>query len=505
MTRRVFRNYIYRAHTWIGLHISVFLAFLFLTGAILVVALELQLVTQPKAWNTLPPSERTVTFGQIFDTVKAEHPLAAISVIEKRPRPWLASQVDTRMPWGETVTFWADPTDGTLVGASRTDGLHRFIRELHDNLLLKVHPVYLFVTSMSVILLVMIVTGLINYRRFWKGLFRWPSRQSTRRIWLGGAHRLMAVWALPLVLIIALTSFIFFLEGLGAQGSEPEPAQPMTRSAMLPDGFDGDTIDKAETVAREALPGFQPLVVLLPNRADSGLVFYGDHIDSPISLGAHRVVIDPANLDVLGAFLPAETTGLARIRPIVIMLHFGTWGGVFSRVLWICLGLAAFGVALTGALIFAARQSSVPTQASRPGSLRRIWRGLGITRWAYLLLVSGIIAAAAYTYSPAFERPVRLYPTEASEAPVQVLAEHSLREGTVYPLTLHVADLNVETATVQLNAGPPQPVALHAEDGGHAGRVEIHPEADSNTVLVRLNDSNGELWTLTYLLGRPVW
>ncbi len=504
MTGRAFRNYVFRVHAWIGLHLSMFLAFLFLSGTFLVAGLELQLAGQPQVWNTSPMSERTATFGQLYDAFDAEYPLAAVSVIEKQPRPWLGSQIIARMPWKETVSFWTDPVDGTLVGASSIKGLHDFLRELHDNLLLKKQSAFLLVTSMSIALLGMLVTGLINYRRFWKGLFRLPPKQSTRRIWLGSIHRLAAVWTVPMLLIMALTSFVFFLDGVGIRGSEPDPARAAERSAALPDGFDGDTIDRAEAVARGALPGFEPQFVVLPSWPAGGIEFFGDHADSLMSLGVYRVAVDPTNLKVLGAFVPSDIKGIARIRPIVTMLHYATWGRAFSRVLWIVFGLTAFGIALTGVLIFAARQSAVPAPAGVRGSLRRIWRGLGVMRWGYLLLVLAIATASFYTYSPAFAPPVRLLPASPDKS-VQILAKRPLRAGEAYSLTLRITDPDVKTATLQLNAGPEQPAMLKAGDGARTGRTDIRPETGDNTVLLRLNGADGATRTLIYKLGRPVW
>ena len=504
MTARAFRNYIFRTHSWVGLHFSLFLAFLFLSGTLLVAGLELQLVGQPKVWNMSPAAERTATFGQLYDAFEAEYPLATVSVIEKRPRPWLASQIIARMPWRETVSFWVDPVDGTLVGASSTKGLHDFLRELHDNLLLKKQPAFLLVTSMSIVLLVMSVTGLVNYRRFWKGLFRLPPKQTTRRIWLGSVHRLAAVWVIPMLFIVALTGFVFFLDGLGVQGSEPEAARAAERSSALPDGFNGDTIDRAEAVARSALPGFEPRFVVLPGWPTGGMEFFGDHADSLMSIWVYRVAVDPTNLEVLGAFAPSDVKGIARIRPLVTMLHYGTWGGMFSRAIWILFGLAAFGIALTGMLIFASRRSSVPALADMHGPLRRFWRGLGIMRWGYLVLVLAITMAAFYTYSPAFERQIRLQPGSPDEL-VQLLAKRSLRAGEAYSLTVRVADPDVTSATLQLNAGPEQTVLLQAGDGALAGKADILPSIGENTISLRLNGADGETRSLTYTLGRPVW
>ncbi len=502
MARRAFRNFVFRTHTLVGLHISIFMAFLFLTGTILVAGLELQLATQPKVWTTAPLAERTASFGTLYDAVLAEYPEATVSVVEKRPRPWLASQIVARTATNETLSFWADPADGTLLGASFMHGLHDFLREMHDNLLLKKQPAFLLVTSMSIVLLAMIVSGLVTYRRFWRGFLRRPQGAAGTRGWLGGAHRLAAVWVVPMLIVTALTGFVFFLDGLGIRGTEPEPARAAERAALLPEGFDGATLDRADAAARAAMPGFQPRFAVLPGWRGGGIEFYGDHADSLISMGKHRVAVDPATMDILGAFVPSDITGMARIRPIVTMLHYGTWGGAVSRGLWIVFGLGAFGLALSGMLIFAARQPAA--QAGNAGPLRRVWRGLGITRWAYLALALAMTMAAVYVYSPAFDGPVRLR-AEAPDDTVELLAGRALRAGRAYPLTLRVRDPAVTAATVTLNAGEEQPVGLKPDEEAQTGSATIRPAAGGNTLTLRLTGDGGGGRSVTYHLGRPVW
>ena len=107
-------------------------------------------------------------------------------------------------------------------------------------------------------------------------------------------------------------------------------------------------------------------------------------------LKARTIAIHPETLAYLGQTRPAENTGLAKFTRVLSALHYGTWGGDLNRYLWAALGLASATLAFVGASIFAARTAET-TQVSGRG-IARYWRGLGLLRWLYLIVLAGIIA-----------------------------------------------------------------------------------------------------------------
>ncbi|WP_420587394.1 PepSY-associated TM helix domain-containing protein [Ruegeria sp.] len=393
---RQFRSLTFTVHKWLGLHLSLFMAFLFLTGSVLVVASELELVFRPNVWTTVQDQERTASFGTIYDTVKSTDSVRAINVIEKYPGAWLTDKVYVATSEGPKV-MWTDPTSGAVVDTTQVVGFRSVLRDLHDNLLLDHRVGYLLVSGISILMLGLIVSGLISYRRFWKGFLRRPSDRAGRRGYLGGLHRLLAVWSGVLMLLIAVSSFVFFLGGLGISGKTAAPGPAQERTEVLPADFAGARIDQAEAIARTALPGFEPSVMVPPRNPRGGIVFSGSWDGGPPLLGAARVVIDPVTMEVMAALTPSDNTGIARLKPLIDKLHFGTWGGLFSKLLWLGFGLAGFGVALSGMMTFAARQSG--PLSGDAGVMRQVWSGLGLFRWVYALLALGIFAAASYHYA----------------------------------------------------------------------------------------------------------
>ncbi len=415
MNRKI-RNRLFTFHTWLGLHLSIFFAFMFLTGTLLVFGNELESIARPAVWTTISQKERTASFGMIYDSIKKAHPDSTILAIEKRPAPWFVDRTYSRTERGKNVSYWTDPKTGDVVQETADTNFRNILRDLHDTFLTTKRPVYLLICASSVLLLFQAVSGLITYRRFWKGLFRWPNRSGGLRPWAGGTHRLLAVWAVPLLVITAITSFYFLLFDLGFDGTTPKPLPPADRETALPGGFNSATIDAAEEKARAALPDFKPAVLIIPGHKYGSLNFVGHQAGFSEFSGASTVSIDPGTLEILGAFTPDDSGGMARWLHLMEVLHFGTWGGTFSKVIWFLLGLTAFGVACSGALIFAAK---LTPNATNFGPVRRIWRGMGLLRWAYLVLLLGILIVAYMRFSPASYANVEPGPPDAFSQDIQ--------------------------------------------------------------------------------------
>ncbi|TMV07038.1 PepSY domain-containing protein [Ruegeria sediminis] len=499
---RKFRNWVFKLHTWLGLHLSIFFAFLFLTGTLLVVGLELESIARPAIWTTVNKEDRTASFSTIYQGIKKAHPESDVFNITKRPTPWFADRSTGHTGWGEIVNFWTDPVTGEVVAESRTVGFSSILRNLHDSLLTTKQTVVLVISASSILLFLQMTSGLVTYRRFWKGLFRWPNSSNGPRSWAGGAHRLTAVWAVPLVLLIAVTSFCFFLGELGYADKVPQPKPTAERETALPSDFGPAAIDRAEALARNALPGFEPVEMLIPGRKTESIKFIG-HQDGYSELsGSSSVSIDPLTFEILGAFAPDDSRGLARWYTLVEMLHFGTWGGAFSRGLWVLLGFASTAVALTGALVFAAR---LAPNAAQYGPLRRIWRGLGWSRWIYLLILLGILVAAYLRFGPDSVRKSWIHPVDTPGSVARLILNEPLRRDRPLDVALRLGEPDVEEASVVVNNGDAQQLELTQVREKPQAQFRILPSDTSMEITVRLKKTDNSEQIVNFRLGRPIW
>lgn len=501
MNRRI-RNALFQIHTWMGLQLSLFFAFMFLTGTLLVAGFELESIGRPAIWTTIAKEDRTASFGMIYEGVKEAHPQSRPFVIVKRSTPWFVDQVYGNTGWGEAVTFWTDPATGEVVEETRNLGFRNILRDLHDTLLTEKRTMFVLVSSTSVLLLGQIISGLVTYRRFWKGFFRWPSRSNGIRSWAGGAHRLTAVWSAPVVILIALTSFYFMLGGLGMSGTTPELPPSSHRDSALPTGFGPEMINIAEARAQAALSGFDPVVMLIPGSKADSLVFIG-HVEGIAEFrGMSSVALDPATLEVLGVLTPNGLGGLAKWKELMNMLHFGTWGGAFSMALWIVFGFVATGVAVTGAMIFSAR---LRPDAAHYGPFRRIWRGMGWTRWVYLLLLAGMLFTAYHRFNPGAYDATRAHPINAGGSVARLIFRAPLRHETPLDVEMRIGEPDVVTVSIEIDNGPAQSAKLIQNDAKATAYFQMTPAETQNEITANLIKSDGEEKTVVFRLGHPIW
>ncbi|WP_256364031.1 PepSY domain-containing protein [Ruegeria sp. 6PALISEP08] len=501
MNRKI-RNSLFKIHTWMGLHLSLFFVFMFLTGTLLVAGFELESVGRPNIWTMMAKEDRTASFGMIYEGVKETHPQSRPFVIVKRSTPWFVDQTFGDTGWGEAVTFWTDPVTGGIVEETRNLGFRNILRDLHDTLLTEKRVVFILVSATSVFLLGQIISGFVTYRRFWKGFFRWPNRSNGLRSWAGGVHRLTALWSAPVMILIALTSLYFMLGGLGMNGTTPELPSSSPRDSALPSGFGPEMIDTAEARAHAALPGFDPVVMLIPGSKADSLVFIG-HVEGVAEFrGMSSVALDPATLEVLGVMTPDGLGGLAKWKDLMNMLHFGTWAGAFSMALWIVFGLIATGVAVTGAMIFSAR---LRPDAARHGPFRRIWRGMGWTRWIYLLLLAGMLFTAYHRFNPGAYDATRAYPVNADGSVARLILRAPLRHETPLDVEMRIGAPDVVAVSIEIDSGPARSVELTRHDAKATAYFQLTPAETQNEITANLKKSDGKEEAVIFRLGHPIW
>lgn len=381
-------------HRWLGLHIALYFLLMFSTGAVLVFRQELLLASQPERW--LAAEVRTpLPLDQIYAAIARAEPDTFILSLARADKPKVADQVKVQDAPGEQRVLAVDPETGNVLGETGSGLVLQVIRDLHANLLVPRKALYLLVTSMSFILTYSIISGLISYRRFWRGYLRLPSREATARQAWGGWHRLFALWLLPFLLILALTTNYFFFRELGLDGAPPSAYQTEPRDRARPSGFGQAEIAAAMAAAALEYPDFQLHDISLPVRKRQAIVLKGKPGQGAV-FGNRLIFVDPATLTVLGSTTPRDGSGLRRYTQIANILHFGIWGGVASQVLWVGFAVLSAGLVFAGIRIYLAR-----TVAAGPGGIgwRRFWRALGLFRWAYLLATLAAVAAGIWRFA----------------------------------------------------------------------------------------------------------
>lgn len=393
MSSRTLRRMIFSVHKWLGLHIAIFFGIIFLTGTVLVFAVEIEAVFIPEIWAAQPEDGDRATFGEIYETAQSAMVGAKVTIITKQPKPGIADRSIVAKN-GKRFAVWTDPENAKLLRITSDRNFRSILLEFHDSLMIPNRIGFLLVTSTSLILLTSVVAGFISYRRFWKGLFRLPNRGGDTRSYWAAMHRVVGLWSAPFLLLVGLTGLFFFTTGLGFKGYVPRLPAATERAHARPANMGTAMIDQAEQIALAASPGFEPDTVKLPAIRRDGIRFLGQAGHSKI-FGDTVVSVDPENLRVLGIIRPDQKRGIAWLSPIVGALHFGKWGGNITRAIWVLFGLASTLLIFAGVKIYLARL--VRDQAR--GSWVLFWRGLGVFRWLYLASILGVAAVSIIRFA----------------------------------------------------------------------------------------------------------
>lgn len=502
MQSRSFRSSLFNIHKLLGLHMAIFFGFMFLSGVVLVFTDELEAVFHKNIWASAPAEGQKASFGTIYDSVTHAFPQSTLFVSQRQPQKWLADRSFVTTGWGEKVVVWSDPTTAEILEVTKDVNFRSVLRELHDSLLIPRRYGFVLVSATSLILLSSIVSGLITYRRFWKGLFRFAGARTNSREYFGTLHRFLAVWVAVFLLLIALTGVYFLTTGLGIKGSFPKPVPAAARQEVRPAGFDGALIDTAEKVALGALSQFTPASMIAPGSRGSGIKFMGYTARAGKFSGSNTVSIDPTNLDVLGVIEPSDFRGSRRIHAFMNTIHYGDWLGNTSRLMWIIFGLASFYLTLSGVRVFLTRTADPEIQRGGTG---RFLDGLGIFKWVYLAIILVVTGFAAIQFGPLATKWATIQPSSDSSGAARLRIFGPLREGKVMDMVLSVDSEKAQMVTIQSATLAGKSREFNPREQG--GRLEFKATgaASENIFIVTLTGEDGETEIISYNLGAAIW
>ena len=274
------------------------------------------------------------------------------------------------------MRVWFDPADGADLGMTSFFNVQRLFRELHRHLMLPLYIGIPLVTILAFPLLISLIAGFVVYKKFWRGLFKWPRFGRKPRIWNGDLHRLMGLWGSWFIALIAVTSIWYFVEQLGGRAPPfPAPEREMAdRNTALPQQFDGVAIDLALQNARSQLAGLKTGRILFPSNASAPLTIQGELSAVLVRPRANGVHIDPTSLDVVGSYQGEDLNSHTRISEASDPLHFGYFGGIGTKLLWFIFGLMMTAISITGVVINAARlrRSWLESATFSPAALKAV-------------------------------------------------------------------------------------------------------------------------------------
>ncbi|MGF1462491.1 MAG: PepSY-associated TM helix domain-containing protein [Maricaulaceae bacterium] len=352
MTRRRW----FDLHRWVGLKLSILMSVILISGTLAVVSHEIDWLIDPSLRVAPQPAENRVSWGVMLAAVETAYPDDTVQSLTAPIDPWFAAEALTIRPNGQARRVRVNPYTGAVQGEAGWTNAQRILRDTHRRLMIPTGLGVIAVSLFSLLLLGSMISGLVVYRKFWRGFFRVPRDRDARTLW-GDLHRLGGLWGLWFIAIIGLTGLFYLLEATAWRAAPftfEERAQPIDRAALSPQA-EPQPLDAMIAAAQTAAPGFRVQVVYPPKTAAEPLKLQGQRDAILVRDRANEVRVDPFSGDVLAVLDATTLAPYQRISEAADPLHFGYFGGFATKLLYLVFGVILSGMSLSGVYVYSAR------------------------------------------------------------------------------------------------------------------------------------------------------
>ena len=361
-------------HSWLALPIWFFVLIVCVTGTLAVVSQEIVWLANPDIRASQPSDDaELLSYDQVIAAIKQAEPLTIVESISRPDESHFALTAQVSYPDGRSVAVYVNPYSGVIQGISPDFNFQAFTRALHGWWLVPFTNGFSWgwylVSFLGIPLLVSLITGLVVYKKFWKGFLKPTLRfNHGARIFWGDFHRLSGIWSIWFIAVISITGIWFLIEALLFDNQisiSSEPVIPVVARESVPLSADGSPpkmidLDNAILIAQEKIPGLEVSFVSLPSNAYSHLNIGGR---GWYPLMFQTATINPYNGDIDASRLLSDRTGLEFVTESMRPLHTGDFGGLWIKLIWFFFGLVLSMMVLSGLLIWTKRTALATANA----------------------------------------------------------------------------------------------------------------------------------------------
>lgn len=366
----------FMVHSWLALPIWFFVLIVCVTGTLATVSQEIVWLANPDIRAPKPsPDAELLTLGQALEKVQRAEPDLKVLSLMRPDESHFALSARVSYPDGSSPTLYVNPYTGVIQGVSPQFDFRQFTRALHGWWLVPFTNGFSWgwylVSLLGLPMLASLVTGLVVYKKFWKGFFtpRLRLRQGARVFW-GDFHRLSGIWSIWFIAVISITGTWFLLQAvlfdnhisISTEGVPPviaRDAVPRSESATPPPQLN---LDQMIAEAVERVPSLDPKRVFLSGNAYS-LTFVEGRGWYPLM--DQTVGVSPYDGDVGYVRLLEDRSKLEFVTESMRPLHTGDFGGLWVKLIWFFFGLLLSMMVLSGLLIWSKRTVSATAKALR--------------------------------------------------------------------------------------------------------------------------------------------
>lgn len=365
-------------HQWVGLKLSILLGFVFLTGTVAVFSHEIDWALRPAMRVDPATVQGPLAWSAAARSVATLNPKARILLLDAPIDQGFALTATIQKPDGVRAFVYLHPSTGVVLGEGTWVGAHRILRNMHRHLNLPTPIGVPIVSALSILLLISVGTSFVVYKKWWRGFFK-PVRWRDARTAMGDLHRLAGLWSLWFVALIGATGLWYLAESTVAKA--PPSPRAKVAAVKLDTRKLADRLETNLNAAQSAYPGLSIQRIVFPAGKVGAFQFAGQYRAILVRERANVAWTNAATGAVVLLTDGRDLNLHQRISEMADPLHFGTFGGVWTKLIWFTFGLALTALAVSGVAIYALRLSRAnPAQ----GVVATAWRGMGVWRWPAL-------------------------------------------------------------------------------------------------------------------------
>jgi uncharacterized iron-regulated membrane protein len=358
------RKTLFRLHGWLGLNLGLLLFVICFSGSVAVFSHEIDWLLDDR--HRVEVQDATHDWTAMHEAIAEAFPggqnlgVYVPGSAYAPPGSGAAAVSYVALPNGQTRKVYLNPYTGELQGSTSFFNTQRFFRSFHRRFFDGNRGIVL-VTLMALPLLFSALTGFLFYKGWLKQLVTLRQAKGKRLLW-SDLHKGAGIWGLLFTLLIALTGLYYFVE-LGFQAANnydallPEPLPQVEEASLENLGPQPELLPAGEYVAaaQAAFPGLRVHSVRMPNAPDD-IVYVDGQAGNPITRDrANKVHLHPFTGEVLGIQRSSDLGPAAFIADAADPLHFGYFGGFWTKVLWCALGLLLSFSILSGTYLWVVR------------------------------------------------------------------------------------------------------------------------------------------------------
>lgn len=372
MTRPSFRRWFW-IHKWSSLVCTAFLLMACLTGLPLILHDEIGYLLDDAPPAAAVPAETPRTnLDKLVESARGSFPgeeILSIFIDDDEPKimvymvkTWEAYKANNKAL--HSLQF--DVHTGALLKVTKPYNVEgsRFLDlmlRLHSDLFAGL-PGELFMGIMALLFVAALVSGAVIYGPFMRKLEFGTVRanRSSRIKWLD-VHNLIGVVVLAWTVVVGLTGFINELSTPLFDLWQQTDLEPITASELKARPLRSPALSSQQSAVdrvKDALPGMTPISIVFPGSPFSTPYHYLVWTKGQDALTSRLftpVLVDASSGDITRVVtMPWYLRALEVSRPF----HFGDYGGMPLKVIWIVLDLLTIGVLVSGLYLWWTRRTA---------------------------------------------------------------------------------------------------------------------------------------------------